>query len=202
MKDNRLKEQVVKDIREALMEKREIKDCDAAVAPAESGDEDLSVLFAKNYTQKGGTMYYCYNEEDIGLRIKEIQKLYGDVTIGSASENLTGFLAHLDITGSETASLAKLYPLGAILCEVLMADEGSIVISSNQGLGSTLPALTEAVIVLAFTSQVVRDWEQANERLKEYYDEFPAQLIVTNPASYGYRSGAQKIFLILIEDEN
>ena len=55
--------------------------------------------------------------------------------------------------------------------------------------------------MLAFTSQVVADWEAANERLKQLYPEYPEQMIVTNPAGYSYRKGLQNLYLILIEDE-
>ena len=66
----------------------------------------------------------------------------------------------------------------------------------------TQPALAETTVVLAFTSQVVADWESANERLKNLYPQFPECLMVTNPGSYAYRKGQQKMYLILIEDED
>ena len=206
MKDNRLKEQVLKDIREALMNKNTVGDCEIASTDGstfiDAGCDDLSVLFAQNFTQRGGTMYYCYNEEDIHARIKEIQKKHGDMVIGCASENLTSFLGHLNIENRCTCEPNMHYPLGATLCEALIAWQGGIVISSNQGLGVTMSTLPEALVVLTFTSQVVTDWEQANERLKSLYNEYPESLIVTNPGSYACRKGLNKLYLILIEDED
>ena len=206
MKDNRLKEQVLKDIREALINRADTSDCEMSTAVGSSfinaGDDDLSVVFAENFTKAGGTLYYCYNEGDIGERIKEICKRHGeDVVIGCASENLTGFLGHLNVDNRCTCEPTKRYPLIATLCEALIAWQGSIVITSNLGLGNTIPALSETTVVLAFTSQVVTDWEAANERLKQLYPEYPEQMIVTNPAGYAYRKGLQKLYLILIEDE-
>lgn len=206
MKDNRLKEQVLKEIRDALINKNSIDN--PALSAAEGNtfinadNEDLSVLFAQNFTRRGGTMYYCYNEADIRNRILDIQHRHGDVVIGCASENLTSFLGHLDIENRCTCDLSMRYPLGAILCEALTAWQGGIVISSNLGLGSTTTALFDATIVLAFTSQVVPDWESANERLKVLYPHFPDSLMLTHPGSYAYRKGQQKLYLILIEDED
>lgn len=206
MKDNRLKEQVLKEIREALINKSNIDNPELSVAEGNTfidpATDDLSVLFAQNFTRRGGTMYYCYNEEDIRNRILDIQHAHGDVVIGCASENLTRFLGHLNIDNRCTCDPDMRYPLGATLCEALTAWQGGILISSNLGLGSTLPALPEATIVLAFTSQVVPDWETANERLKTLYPHFPDSLMLTNPASYAYRKGMQKLYLILIEDED
>ena len=206
MKDNLVKEKVMKDIRDAVRNKNVTADCEVSAADGNTfidpEGEDLSVLFAQNFTQRGGTMYYCHNEQDIAARLREIQQRHGDVTIGCASENLTGFLGHLDIDNCCTCDLSMHYPLGATLCEALLAWQGSIVISSNQGLGTTVPALSEATVVLAFTSQAVPDWEVANERIRLLYPTFPEQLLVTNPGSYAYRKGQQKIYLILIEDED
>lgn len=205
MKDNRLKEQVLKEIREALINKNPIDNRELTVTVGntfiDAGNEDLSVLFAQNFTQRGGTMYYCYNENDIRNRILDIQRRHGEVTIGCGSDNLTSFIGHLGIENRCTCDPDHRYPLGATLCEALTAWQGGVIISSNQGLGSTMPGLSEATIVLAFTSQVVPDWEAANERLKDLYPSFPDNLMLTNPASYAFRKGLQKMYLILIEDE-
>jgi len=207
MRDNRLKEQVLKNIREALMERDEHQqECECGTSSdntfVAADIDDMSVYFAQNFTRRGGTMYYCHNETDISLRIKEIQHQHGDINICCGSENLVTFLENLDIQGACLSEPDKRFPLGATLCEALIAWQGSVVISSNQGLGATMPALTDSIVVLAFTSQVVADWETAYERMKLLYPEMPDQLMVTNPSSYAYRKGAQRIYLILIEDED
>lgn len=206
MKDNRQKEIVLKDIREALINRNNVENIELSTVEActfvDPEVNDLSVLFAERFTQRGGTLYYCYNESDIKNRIEEIQRRHEDVVIGCASENLNSFLGHLGIENRCTCDSSKRYPLGATLCEALIAWQGSIVISSNQGLGITIPSLSPVTIVLAFTSQVVSDWESTNERLKDLYPQFPDSLMVTNPASYAYRKKQQKIYLILIEDED
>ena len=203
MKDNQLKEQVMKDIREALMDRNEVAECDSttAVDAENNGTEDLSVVFAKNFTQNGGTMYYCLTENDIRQRLEEIRHRHGDAIVGCASENLSSFLCHIGMDNCCLCDPSKIYPLGAILCEALISWNGSIVITSNLGLGNTINALPETTVVLAFTSQVVSDWMAANERLKTLYTDYPEQVIVTSPASHAYRKGTQKLYLILIEDE-
>jgi len=205
MKDNRLKEQVLKNIRMALIDKNAISDCDIHAKVGHTfinpGDDDLSVVFAKNFITAGGTLFYCFNESDIRNRIEEIQHRHNDIVIGCASENLYNYLGHLNIDNRCVCEPTKRYPLGTILCEALLAWQGSIVISSNLGLGRTLPALPETTIVIAFTSQVVSDWESAHERLRLIYPTFPDQLVVTNPGGYSYKKEMHKLYLILIEDE-
>ena len=196
------KDRVMKDVREALINRNDVADCDNAADIVETpSDEDLSVTFAQNFTQAGGTMYYCLNEKDIRQRMEEIQHRHGDVVFGCASENLASFLGHIGMANCCLCEPTKRYPLGATLCEALIAWQGGIVISSNLGLGKTIPSLPETTVVLAFTSQVVTDWQTANERLKTLYPEYPEQIIITQPSSYAYRKGLQKLYLILIEDE-
>lgn len=204
MRDGRPKEIVMRNIRKALLNKQpvaqaECKPCHTTFTQAV--DDDLSVAFAQRFTQQGGTMHYCYNEADIARHIRDIQQLNGSAELCCGSENLTTFLQHIGIDAACTAHADKLYPLGAILCEALVAWNGSIVISSNQGLGKTLPTLNKTTIVIAFTSQVVPDWETACERIKVLYAQFPEQTVVTSPSSYTYRRGLQHLHLILIEDE-
>ena len=205
MKDNRTREQMMKVVRDALVDtdSSDISEapCAAKKTFIDDEGEDISVLFAQSFTQFGGKMYYCYNEEDISKRIIEIQQSHGDTTIGCASENLVSFLGHLNIENRCLCDISKCYTLGATLCETLIAWRGGIVISSNQGLGTTIPSLPETTIVLAFTSQVVTDWEAAFERMKSLYNEIPENIMLTTPASYAYRKGLQKLYLILIEDE-
>lgn len=220
MKEINHKEQMLKDIREALMERNDISESDCPLSDGSAfvvaDSNDLSVTFAKNFTEAGGTMYYCYNEADIAARIAFIQKTSGNATIACASDNLFSFLGHLNVNSLQAPTPAPNSPqstesspqtqtpqpsFGAILCEALLAWNGSIVISSNQGIGVSTPALYETTIVLAFTSQVVVDWETAHERIRDLYDHYPECMIVTNPSAQGYRKGQQKLYLILIEDE-
>lgn len=204
MKDNRLKEQVFRTIREALIEKNEISDGELSLSGSPfitTEEKDLSVVFADSFSKAGGKLYYCYSEDDLRKKILEIQQIHGGMTIGCASENLTEFLGHLNVENCVTCDMEHTPQLGATLCEALIAWQGSIVISSNLGLGSTIPSLPETTIVIAFTSQVVSDWEEANERIKKLYTNYPNQIMVTHPASYAYRKGQQKIYMILIEDE-
>lgn len=200
MKDDRIKEQLFRSVREALIEHNNITDSDMHTVgntQASDGVDELFITFAQNFTRAGGTVHYCYKESDIRDRLLEIQQQNGNTSIGCASENLAGFLSHLKVENSEP----KDSPLVAILCEALIAGQGGIVISSNLGLGTTIPALPEKTIIIAFTSQVVTDWEAANERLKQLYPNYPDQIMVVNPANYACRKGLQKLYLILIEDE-
>lgn len=205
MKDNQNKEQVLKNVREALMEKNNISSCDIPTPDGHTFTaavgNDLSVTFAKNFTAAGGTMFYCYNETDIAVRIKEIQKSENGEILSCASENLHSFLGHLGVDNINTCNIDEKQHVGAILCESLLAWNGSIVISSNQGIGITVPSLFDTTIILAFTSQVVADWTMAHERIRNLYEQLPDNIVVTNPSAQAYRKGQQKIYLILIEDE-
>jgi len=205
MKETQLKGIVLKEIREALMEKNDpvhsavcINE-GATFINADSGD--LPVVYAKSFIQAGGMLHYCLDEAAISKALRDIQHQNGDCAIGCASENLTTFMGHLGIPDCSTCTLDASHQLGASLCEALLAWQGSIVITSNLGLGKTILSLPKTTIIIAFTSQVVTDWEMANKRLKQLYGDYPATVLIANPNSYACRRGLQKLHLILIEDE-
>lgn len=205
MRDTRNKELIFKNLRNALMDKNDVDDVDLSTLVNDGKamtEEDISVRFAEQYVARHGRMNYCYNEEDIRKEIEKIRLQHQADTIGCASENLTGFLSHLGVTDCVTSSCDKQYRFAATLCEVLTANNGGIIITSNQGLGTSLPALADITVVLAFTSQVVENWRHALERMEEYYESVPEQMLVTSPASLVYRQGRQYLYLILIEDES
>lgn len=204
MRDTRNKEQIFKNLRNALMDKNDVEDVDLSTLVGDNQaatENDISVRFAEQYVARRGRMNYCYNEEDIRKEIETLRQLHQADTIGCASENLTGFLTHVGVTNSETSSCDKPNRFVATLCEALTADNGSIIITSNQGLGTNMPSMAEITVVLAFTSQVVDNWRQAMERMQELYGTIPEQMLVTSPASGVYRQGRQHLYLILIEDE-
>ena len=199
MKDNNNKEKIVKTIREALMEKKTIEQPPVADEANTMADVDLTVAFAKQYTRRGGTMYYCSNEEEIVSQLQQIQSKTGDAVWGCCSENLTTFITHLGLKNACTANGDTDYQVGAMLCDGLIASDGGIVLTSKQGLGESFRSLAKTTIVVAFTSQVVADNDAAMVRLKEMYKVFPTEIAVLEPRRASERE--TDLHLVLVDDE-
>lgn len=202
MKEQTIKEAIIKEIRQALLEKNDIENISAptelnVASQPTAADADLAIAFVKQFSQQGGTLYYCTTEEEIGEQLRHIQQQHNNAVIGCCNNNLSGFIQHLNIDNVCTATAEKQYSLGALLCESLMAEDGGIIISDKQGFGTSMPTLPPVTILIAFTSQTVNGWETAMARLKETYKAIPNQVLVLQPGQTDI-----KLYLILVDDEN
>lgn len=180
------------------MEKNTIEQPTVA-ADLETVVTDLAVGFAKQYTRRGGTMYYCSSEEEIASQLQQIKQRMGDCQWGCCSDNLRTFISHLGIDNVFTADGNAEYQLGAMLCDGLIASDGGIVLTNKQGLGVTFRTLPRTTVIVAFTSQVVADNDAAMTRLKEMYKSIPTEIAVLEPRPASQRE--TDIHLVLVEDE-
>lgn len=160
---------------------------------------DPAVAFAQQYTQRGGIMYFCASEQEITSLMKQLAVTLGGSTWGCCSENLTAFLTQMGIGNVATASSSTDYEIGVILCDALTANDGGVVLTEHQGLGSSFNALPKKTIVLAFTSQAVMNHEAAINRLQSVYPVFPSEVAILEPRKGWNRE--TEMHLVLIEDE-
>ncbi|MDY5969208.1 MAG: hypothetical protein SPJ13_04230 [Bacteroidales bacterium] len=190
------KEDFLSKLREALSIKSEI-----ALSLSEDGgnlvfrlsDEDLAVAFAKEFTRKGGFMYYCTTEEELKAHIDTLQH---GAAMACCNDTLTQFLQGLGFANSVTSQSGQPCALGALLCDALEAWNGGIVVSDHLGYGITMRTLPLTTIVIAFTSQIVRDWEEVDRHLQEAYpQEKPKEIALLTP------SDCKNLCLILMEDQ-
>lgn len=169
-------------------------------APTPDASDDIAVIFAQRYTKRGGTMYYCANEQEIAFQLQQLCQHLGDMTLYCCNENLSNYLTHLGLTNAVPAQANQRQSIGVLLSDGLMADTGEIVLTSQQGIGTTFLTLPPVCIVMAFTSQVVKDWQQANNRLIEMYKHYPDNVYVLSPRKAQDQREID-VQLILIEDE-
>lgn len=198
------KEDLMKAIREALMDKNAI---DGREPESGKGvtfklhENDVVMSFAYKFTERGGTMYYCSTEDEIRDRLAEIQSSHGNLAYGCCNENLTQFVNHMGIGEAFAATAEKDYPMGVMLCDGLEAWNGNVVLSDKQGLGTAFASLPQTTVVLAFTSQVEPDWESMDTRLKSTYPTFPDQVLFVDPASEDMQTKKLELILLLVEDQ-
>jgi L-lactate dehydrogenase complex protein LldG len=100
--------------------------------------------------------------------------------------------------------------VGITLCESLIARTGSVMVSSAQLSGRRMPGFMPVHIVLAYTSQIVKDVKDGFKLMKEKYEEGMPSMItfITGPSStadiegilvYGAH-GPKELFVFLIDD--
>ncbi len=171
MKDSTTsKEQLLKKIRKALLEKREnpypnLEDLPLYPPTTESPE----VIFAEEFTRVSGQFVYCEDEitfiENILLLAEEKKwrKIY------CWEPQLQELLNTYEYPFYATDKDFELAEVGLTLCECLIARNGSIMVSNGNAAGRRLSIYPHAHIVVAYTSQMVMDLKDGFNIIKKKY---------------------------------
>jgi len=170
----------------------------------------LEVSFAQNFTEAGGKFVFCldYNEcidnlqylakennwDKIFCKEEPLQELLdiGQLSYASGNENVSSFQACITT------------------CEFLIAQTGSVIISSKQTSGRKTYFDFPLHLVVAFTSQLMGETKEAIKNMKvKYPTQFPSFVsIITGPSKTNAfheipvlgALGPQEIYVFLIDD--
>jgi L-lactate dehydrogenase complex protein LldG len=212
MEDSTSKEKVLKRIRKALLNKstEAIANVDFESAIYKTSKESLEVDFAQNFTEAGGKFVFCldYNEciDNLLYLAKENNwnKMYCKEVLLQELLDIgeMAYSSELPENVKEQACLTT--------CEFLIAQTGSVLVSSKQSSGRSPYFSFPIHLVVAFTSQLMNETKDAIKNLKLKY---PIQLpsfvsIITGPSKTNSINdtivlgalGPHEIYVFLIDD--
>lgn len=214
MKDSTTpKEQLLKKIRKALLEKRESPYPNLEEMQLyPPTDEMLEVMFAEELTKVSGTFVYCEDEiqliENILLLAEEKKwrKIY------CWEPKLQQLLNTYEYPYYATDKDFDLAEVGITLCESLIARNGSVLVSNGNAAGRRLSIYPHQHVVVAFASQLVLDLKDAFALLKKKYgNNLPTMLSVTTGPSRTAdiektlvlgAHGPKELYVFLLDDLN
>ena len=167
----------------------------------------LDDSFVHNFIKHGGKFLYCPKKEDVTKNIMHIADENNWATLSYINKDLNVFLTSLKV--NTNFSLSNKYPLFTT-CEFLIAENGSILFSENQFKDQKVPALTHDLIVLATTSQIVKNKGESLTGIKlKYKKNIPSNI---SPIKYygGFidddnflnyaTNNSKNLYLLLLED--
>jgi len=205
------KEQMLKKIRQALLNKRENPHPDFEEAPLYP-DEDtpLDMTFARELTNVSGNFIYCESEitliENLILLVEKIKK----TKICVWEEGIQSLLESYSfpfISGKENLEATE---VGITSCEYLIARNGSVMLSNGNASGRVLSIYPPIHVVFAKASQLVMDLKHAFISMKEKYGaELPTMIsTVTGPSRTADiekrlvlgAHGPKELYVFMIED--
>jgi len=167
----------------------------------------LDDSFVHNFIKLGGKFLYCLKKEDITENILNILNENNWETISLKNKDLTKLIASVKVKIESNFDVNIPFFTN---CEQLIAENGSILFSSNQIEDKRLSTLTNDFIVYATTSQIVKNTGESLTGIKlKYKDNLPTNISSIknygvntsedNFMSYG-SSNSKNLYLLLLED--
>jgi len=212
MKENiSAKEQMLKKIRKALLEKRDNPYPNLEESPLyKANTEELEILFAEQLTAVAGNFIFCENGVDFIENILELADKFKWRKIYCWEPELQNLLAHYEFPFYETDKDFEQAEVGITLCEALVARNGSVMVSNKDAAGRRLSIFPHQHIVIARTGQLVLDLKDAFQLLKNKYgNNIPTMVsTITGPSRTADiektlvlgAHGPKELFVFLIDD--
>lgn len=173
----------------------------------ELDDLPLDQVFVRNFIGNHGKFLYCTSLQEVTQNISNILNENNWNTITCNDFDLLKLIKTLNITSTEKFNLNN--PV-FINCEHLIAENGSILFSSNQLKELKISELSDNFIVYATTSQLVRTKGESLTGIKtRYQGNIPSNISAiknyninlknTDFMSYG-NSNTKNLYLLMFED--
>ena len=167
-------------------------------------DEKFTIYFKKN----GGKFIYCDSEDEVSLALKNIveENNWEDSSFFHLDDRLEKKFASEHLKFSISAQKSTVF---FTTCEHLIAQNGSILISSNQLKERKMNELPDNFIVYATTSQLTPSLGDGLKSIKrKYQGSIPANITtikhfqsnIKEEDFLSYGSTSKNLYLILMED--
>ncbi|HPF96943.1 MAG: LUD domain-containing protein [Mangrovimonas sp.] len=165
--------------------------------------------FTINFKSNGGKFLYCENLDEIFTSFQNIidENEWHDSKTLLFDANLESLFESLKLQGTKRESEASYF---LTTCENLIADDGSILISSRQIAEKKLKELPSHFVVYATTSQMVESISEGMRGIKKKHPKKLPTNITTikhfkSEASsdkdfLSYGSSSKNLYLLLLED--
>ena len=174
-----------------------------------SPDNDAPVdeQFVYNFKKNGGKFLYCENESELKDHFENIleENDWFESEALCYENGLSPLLEENKIIYLKTKKPSFLLSN----CETLIADEGSILFSSNQIKQNKPNELPVNIVIIATTSQIIRSKSDGLSAIKKkYIKDYPTNITtikyfekVEEEDFTQYGSTAKNLYLLLLEDQ-
>jgi L-lactate dehydrogenase complex protein LldG len=168
------RENILKKIKEALVKTVPLPfpNRDASENVFTANEEDLEVLFAKEFVAISGNFCYCENKTDLKIQLQNLITEKKWEKVFYKENNFVNQLVELGIEEYEDLASCQ---VSITDCESLVARTGTMVLGTAHASGRTTSVYAPVHICIAYTSQIVYDVKDALELLqKKYGQNFPS----------------------------
>lgn len=166
----------------------------------------LDELFTSNFKKNGGKFLYCENTDEIKEQFENIleENDWFESEVICYESNLYNILEENKLSYNKPTS--PKFVLAS--CENLIADEGSILLSSSQIKQKKPNELPQDIVIFATTSQIVESKSDGLRMIKKKYEKnYPTNITTikyfekTEEEDFlHYGTSVKNLYLLLLED--
>ena len=165
--------------------------------------DSTELIFAKNFTKKGGKFIYCENKDEVLDYFEKILKENG----WDREDILCDDKSLSDFFKINEPSEKNIFNVQLLTCEFLIANKGSILICSNQIFDKKLNKIPENLIFFSYSNQFVPDVSEAMSNINiKYNNDLPTNITTINSFNtlsdkdfLSYGSASKNLYLLIQE---
>ena len=173
MQETTAREQILKKIRSANMEKFENTysnvDLNSNIYPPIT--DDLDIIFAQELNQLDGHFVYCADKEEFLENINRLFEANKLTKVHIKDHSITKLLKDSKVQIVENEERSENIVLSVTRCEALVARLGSVLISSKQESGRGLNFIPDIHVVIANRAQIVETVKEALLLMNSKYED-------------------------------
>ncbi len=140
-------------------------------------DEPLEIIFATEFTAVNGQFVFCETEQECVATLKELVAQKKWEKILCPEPQLHALFDRHQFIQYDTDAPVTSADVSIVLCDVLVARTGSVLLSSRLASGRTLPIFPSYNIIIASTRQLVMDIQDGFAAIRKLYDgNFPSMV--------------------------
>jgi L-lactate dehydrogenase complex protein LldG len=172
MKDRSAKGEILARIRQALVNttSQPYPSIDPQTRFFVESDEALEVRFAEAFTALNGNFVYCQDHNEFYDNLALLTEEQEWHHLFAWETQLQDFLIKRNFKKCRIGRSLDKADAGITLCEALVARTGSILLSSKQAAGRSLSLFPPIHIVVAYSSQLVPDIQEALDMIRKKYE--------------------------------
>ncbi len=212
MEESTSREKILKNIRDALIEKTEppfpIIDKESPLYTEIT--EPLDVTFAEALIRVAGKFVYCESEDDFLSTLQQFILEKDWPVLYCYDPQIQNLLRQTGIPFESDWDKFEAAKLGVTRCESLVARLGTVVVSSKVSPGRKMNVYPEIHLVMAYSSQLVPELKDAIRLIrKKYGQEYPSMIsMITGPSRTADiektlvmgAHGPKELYVFLVED--
>ena len=165
-------------------------------------NDPADVTFAKVFTNNGGKFFYCDNVEDFYYHLKQLLQESKWEFPYCSNDKLKELLEPTKLSFETDYKIAD---SSINTCEFLIAFNGSVMVSGEQTKNLKIEHLPEAMIIVAYTSQIVKNISEGLRGIQNKYGKSRPSLVTTirtkeSITTMSDSDRAKDLYIFLIED--